>query len=253
MGECAKLSRATHRVVNRVASRTLLRSHRLALLTALGLTPVASPACSGTASSSDGSAGAGGSATGSGGTGAGGVSQPSTCANPVDAFSSPPGDSGFDRCEGGYLSRRAVKQCDSLVPRPERVFGPDMADDQCVLDADCEDRGYGYCTRRVSGGGGSSSASFCEYGCTVDADCAAAEICLCGDPVGKCVPADCTTAADCPGDSICASHDGPDCEGPMGFACTTPQDECTQGSELGRCVFREGANPLDRVAGNVDE
>ncbi len=51
-------------------------------------------------------------------------------------------------------------------------------------------------------------------------------ICFCGDPVGQCVAAMCTSDADCKEGAFCSEFAlTPGCEG-SGFACQNELDEC---------------------------
>ncbi len=83
----------------------------------------------------------------------------------------------------------------------------------------------GYCITGVQFPG-----CVCNYGCLSDSDCSSGQVCLCQDPVGKCVPANCQSDANC-ANGYCSTYDySPGCGG-VAFACTTPRDECQTGSQ----------------------
>ena len=176
-----------------------------------------------TAASSSSSGGSSSGGSSSGGSSSGGSSGgDTTCANPspqmVDGV-----DTGYDLCDAGFLRRRAVVECPSDVPRMNQTCGPIEPEggSSCSTDADCTAKANGYCTM-----GGFDPSCWCNYGCTVDADCGDGQICLCGDPVGQCVTASCTTDADCGDGLLCTSYvSNPGCGG-TGFACQVPTDEC---------------------------
>jgi hypothetical protein len=59
-----------------------------------------------------------------------------------------------------------------------------------------------------------------------DGDCETGNICYCGEPVGRCVPANCTTDADCEAGFNCAGYDSdPGCFS-VTFACQMTSDSC---------------------------
>jgi hypothetical protein len=69
---------------------------------------------------------------------------------------------------------------------------------------------------------------------------------MCGDPVGRCVQADCTTDDDCQ-DGLCATTivGDPGC-GSFQFRCQTAQDECGGDADCAtgkKCVVPEGGGP----------
>jgi len=128
---------------------------------------------------------------------------------------------GFERCETGALRRVAPSTCSSSVPRTEAIEGHSPGIDECDHDSDCSDLPLGHCARREGG-----SANACVAGCIEDSDCAAGRVCLCGEPVGRCIPADCTSGADCEAGFDCLLYDGPTSCLPQLLACQRPGDAC---------------------------
>jgi hypothetical protein len=158
---------------------------------------------------------------------------------------------GWLRCDNGLLHRPAASACASSVPRAEAVtIPPEYLDAgaylQCGQDSDCSAAPYGYCEWLV----GQTYGTFCQYGCTVDADCAAGQVCLCGDPVGTCSNARCSTDAECGPGQLCADYiERPACGG-TAFACQTPSDECAAQSDCPQyeyCTLDRGGEGERRV------
>jgi hypothetical protein len=186
-------------------------------------------ACGGNSSSSaqhGGRAGDGNGAgeTGRGGEGGGGQAGGAAgfpCGTATPLFGA---DSGLERCDRGYLRRVDVANCPSIVPRAVPISNYDEAVDDCEFDRDCPTAAYGpyaHCDVRTGG-----FARACVAGCKLDGDCAEGEACLCGDPVGRCVPASCATGADCATSLDCASYAvTPGCFS-TGFSCQKPGDSC---------------------------
>jgi hypothetical protein len=133
-------------------------------------------------------------------------------------------DTGYDTCAGGALRRRAVVGCPSLLPRAGGGVCPPGGGVGCSSDKDCTDKPLGICQSGDPGG------CFCIYGCARDSDCGSGEVCVCGDPVGRCEPASCGTGgaqgAGCGGCDCIDSTDYPGCPG-KSFACQSPYDQCT--------------------------
>lgn len=140
------------------------------------------------------STGAGGSGGGSGG-----------CVDPqpieIDGK-----DTGYDRCAGGQLRRRASNECPEVTPDDETCCG------ECPEGTFCSTQGEVACS--------------CVEKCSTDADCAEGSICYCGSPAGWCVPAGCATGDDCAGGEECTSWDPTLGCMYLQFACTTPSDAC---------------------------
>ncbi|WP_437961908.1 ferritin-like domain-containing protein [Sorangium sp. So ce119] len=142
-------------------------------------------------------------------------------------------DTGYVRCAGGWMHRAKVVACPSALPREEACSDPSGAAGSCKTDADCTDQPHGYCNAAT--GGDVLPGCYCNYGCTTDADCGEGQICLCGDPVGQCVLAQCTSDDDC-GGLLCSTYVlNPGCGG-TGFACQTSADECASDDD---CVGEE--------------
>jgi hypothetical protein len=160
-------------------------------------------------------------------------------------------DTGYVQCSNGVLHRPAKASCPSLVPRATYSCGaassPGLPGEaplpagNCVSDADCTAHSNGACEASFGLDGGSC---YCTYGCSTDEDCGQGNICLCGDPVGHCVPATCATDASCAGGAQCTAYDtSPGCGG-TAFACQTPMDSCGSAADCeggaGFCML-EGA------------
>lgn len=94
-----------------------------------------------------------------------------------------------------------------------------------MADSDCTEQPYGYCESQFG------APCQCRYGCQTDADCDAGYLCLCGEAIGRCLPATCTTDADCGADSLCASYDSTLCDNFGGFACHSDADQCLSGAD----------------------
>ncbi len=170
----------------------------------------------GGASSTGGTASTNGGAT----TTAGGSTSQNAfpCNNPRPLVSAA---TGYVICDNGSVQRPKVAECPSSIPRPDVVPNPTMLD-TCTKDADCTDQPFGYCLQAPPGAAG----AFCQYGCVKDSDCGSGQICLCGDPVGRCAVATCTFDGDCEPGYGCQSYDGSRGCDVLQFACQTPQDTC---------------------------
>jgi hypothetical protein len=138
-------------------------------------------------------------------------------------------ETGYVECTGGWIHRPERRECASILPRPGQVVPPrDGGVGGCSNDLDCSSVLHGWCAP-VTGVSPPFMNTSCNSGCVRDEECAPGQICLCGDPVGRCIPASCATDADC-GDAKCASsYSGTSCgsSGPTGFACQQPADACT--------------------------
>lgn len=196
------------------------------MFSALGLMPIA---CGGAFSGKEeGGSGGGGSSAGSSATagkpGTAGANSGGSSSGGSSGGGSSSGcervGNGYERCDGGPIHRPRVEQCASSLPRPAtKIAAP--VEGQCATDADCVDMPHGYCTTGVQAPG-----TICAYGCVEDSECGPGSICVCGDPVGRCVGSTCTSDADCGAGLRCQSYDSSHGCGIMRFACQTPQDTC---------------------------
>jgi hypothetical protein len=178
-----------------------------------------------------GEGGSGGSAGTAGGAGQGGEGG-FPCENPTHLE----GVDGYEQCDG-FKHRPEVVTCTSLLPRPTD-WTPDDGD-LCEADTDCTERPHGYCSPNGGQGDpGGLPVRVCHYGCTVDADCGAGSICLCGPVIGACVTSSCTSDAQCGDGLLCASVFNNICM-ESGFACQHPDDECASGLDCpsANCVL----------------
>jgi len=141
-------------------------------------------------------------------------------------------NAGYDSCAQGWTHRSQAQTCLSSAPRADYSC-PAGVSNGCSVDADCTASPNGYCSTSLGAGG-----CYCQYGCLNDSDCGAGQICLCGDPVGKCVQAACRTDAECPG-AYCATYDATAGCGGVSFACSTPQDACHSSADCasGYCIL----------------
>jgi len=159
---------------------------------------------------------------------------------------------GYARCSTGARHRIAATSCPSLLPREgdgtpwlSQFFegdSPGSSDvrGSCQRDSDCSARPHGYCGFAEL----PPARTSCVYGCVRDEECAQDHICLCADPVGHCVPADCRTDAECGRGYLCADYEPP--RAPCGtrdaFACQTPWDTCLDScaNGAGLCLRSSG-------------
>lgn len=156
---------------------------------------------------------------------------------------------GFQRCETGQLHRPSIGTCASPLPRvlafsEEELLAIHAAAIErgiveqlpgilpCADDLQCTALPNGYCEATPN----DDELTECRYGCVSDSQCESGSVCLCGDPVGTCVPALCDSDAECTGDLRCAAYDpAPGCTSfsllPV-FKCQSYQDEC---AHAGHC------------------
>jgi hypothetical protein len=187
-----------------------------------------------------GASGVGGGGTGPGGVGgdAGTAGRPPVdprCANPRPYLGPNGTPTGFVACGGGWLHRPERGECASIVPRPGTVAPATDSGSGCTRDDQCSSMTHGFCKSVTSTYPG-TTYGMCVSGCTKDEDCSAGTICLCGDPVGTCVEANCTTDAACGDVSLCIySERGSPCGGSYNgaFACQKPTDTCNSRLDCG--------------------
>jgi hypothetical protein len=114
---------------------------------------------------------------------------------------------------------------------------------ECRYDSDCTAKPYGHC--------GWKSYYFvdssCQYGCVTNADCEPGSACICGDPVGTCLPATCTIDAECGAGFLCSDFiTDPGCGG-QAFACQQASDACAAYGDCPEgqyCVRGDYAEPI---------
>ena len=210
--------------------RTRLDLVSAALLSALGASQVV--ACGGTALVSDGGGGgSNGGAVGHNGGSAGSIASAGAahagassggatgnqfpCKNPMDT-----GD-GVIQCDG-FTHRPKATTCTSKVPRPEPFANP-SPEAQCKQDSDCTQHPYGWCG---NGDGGQIPGPYCIYGCVKDSDCGDQQLCLCGDPVGRCALAVCHSDAECAAGFLCKGYDSSAGCGITTYTCQSAADTC---------------------------
>jgi hypothetical protein len=165
-----------------------------------------------------------------------------------------PAVAGYVRCKNGIMHRVAKLDCPSPLPR-STVFGSNGPSSipapascaqgiacNCHRDTDCAGL-HGYCNNITPPGGELQPDGQCAWGCVRDEECMIHEICLCGDPIGRCVPSSCTTDAQCASGFACASYPpGRGCPR-EDFGCQDPTDECAIEADCGagkECVVESG-------------
>jgi hypothetical protein len=164
---------------------------------------------------------------------------------------------GYSECANGVIHRPLQAKCPSFLPRSDEVLSsnareklhfpsdirerlpqeppPDASRDECRFDRDCTRAPHGYCVAPFR----SSRPPRCAYGCVNDSECPQG-ICLCDDPVGRCVRAWCSDDAQCTGSSLCATYtDKSGCLSRTGFACQHSIDGCLVDSDCdaGACAW----------------
>ncbi len=194
---------------------------------------------------------------GGGGGGAGGGTI--ACASPA-ALVIGGQDTGFVRCGSSVLHRERVVDCPNLLPRAGggACTALGAATEPCTTDASCTTRPRGFCTTVPTT---HAPGCGCVYGCVRDTDCAAGQICECGDPVGICRAASCTTDGQCATGSLCASaalawggcSSSPP---PRGYECQSPADTCLTNAEcsstsLPACAFSSATGARDCHEGQL--
>ena len=167
------------------------------------------------AGASNGGSSNGGSSNG-GSSNNGGATNHFPCKNPKDI------GNGVIECDG-FSHRPTSGECQSKLPRATPYPNPPVGA-TCKADSDCTEKPHGWCGQ---GSGGQIPGPYCNYGCVKDSECAAEQLCLCGDPVGRCVGASgCSTDAACPAGFLCKSYDVTRGCQFTSFTCQNPADEC---------------------------
>lgn len=181
--------------------------------------------CGGDSSSDNGPAGGSGGAAGSGGIGGlggaggtdGGFAHACKDPKPILVNGQP---TGLESCGMSAAKRTESTTCPEMMPRASACTATQM---DCTTDADCTAAPHGYCAFSAAGFM-QPSVCGCRYGCTQDSECPQGQACLCGEPTGQCVLADCATSADCGSGFDCVTAYG-DCTGKQ-LHCQQPADEC---------------------------
>lgn len=206
---------------------TPLDSWTKRLFVALAISPALAACGSSVVVGGSGGSGAAGGAGGSGGSGAGttgggGVASPFPCENPMPYPGLGEDPNGYQSCEGGMIHHYASGTCVNNLQNHVPPSCNDPTFDECTTDADCTAAPYGFC----SWPGEAVPGCWCNYGCVTSADCAEGYACLCGEPIGVCVPATCDGDGDCDPGMLCSSYtQDPGCGG-TAFSCQTPADDC---------------------------
>lgn len=146
----------------------------------------------------------GGISIGAASTGGAGDQPPKQCEMPTPD----PVGGGIVRCADYSYRRLVPAECPSLLPRPERIEY--QFNTECWYDSECTAEANGYC-----------NYGSCFYGCRNDSDCAGSAVCVCGDPVGRCIASTCRTSADCQPGYPCMAIDSS-----YGFFCQDPEGLC---------------------------
>ncbi|HVU01169.1 MAG TPA: ferritin-like domain-containing protein [Polyangiaceae bacterium] len=151
----------------------------------------------------------------------------SGCLNPTPLPGGNPGDpsGGFVQCEGGKVHRPQTARCWEHIDPEAGPQIPDLPDGSvsvgCTYNKDCAEQPHGYCGANYMPWGGPGPATYaCAYGCVDDSECGAGQICLCGEPVGRCVEARCHVDGDCDNGYSCEEHYVPSgCGSAPVFSC----------------------------------
>jgi hypothetical protein len=139
---------------------------------------------------------------------------------------------GWLGCADGTVQRSERGTCSSSLPRARDLIAgipPQLVQQfidrggviECRQDRDCTNGAHGRCELSEQ----ALPLPFCQYGCVIDAECAAGQVCVCGDPVGRCETAHCTSNADCGDGFACLQWQGDACPG-YDVSCETSRDQC---------------------------
>jgi hypothetical protein len=153
---------------------------------------------------------------------------------------------GFTKCEEGWMHRPERATCPTSVPRAEEFDG--SGSNQCRKDSDCVGP-LQYCAQMTA-----PAEQVCRTGCLSDDDCATGNICVCGDPIGTCSRATCTTDADCPGSACLGTYYLNPCYRLVEFSCATEADRCRRDSDCtqpntGLCRLSNGVRQCQGSGG----
>ena len=138
---------------------------------------------------------------------------------------------GWERCANGLRHRPERGECPSILPRAEGIdlLSERFSQAECQHDSDCDAAAHGFC--HVAPYGLGDERLECAYGCVVDSECGAREVCQCIEGfIGLCVPAPCATDAECEGDGMCVIDESAQCLAPQS-GCQTPHDQCATAAD----------------------
>ncbi len=131
-------------------------------------------------------------------------------------------ETGYAFCTGGPVYRAKAQTCPTNIPHDTgKICHLNMEVWSCKEDAECATNPNGFCSRVPK-----ADSCSCQYGCTTDAECDPGSICMCEDPVGRCVLASCTSNADCKEGALCAEYVPTSTCDTIAFACQDELDEC---------------------------
>lgn len=146
------------------------------------------------------------------------------------------------------VHRAAPTTCTSERPAYDCNLMAGGAPTDCKADAQCDDPAKGRNGRCVGNGHDGCSCSYDT--CTVDADCAAGQLCDCRSDwhygkngPARCLPGNCRVDADCGPDGFCSPSLDPNCGsylGVSGWYCHTKSDSCVNDSD---CQAVDGGFP----------
>lgn len=167
---------------------------------------------------------------GAGGAGMGGASTSKFfCKDPVPVLVEGK-ETGVETCADGSVHKKVSIECPVGTPSKQPACKA-STEGSCSLPSDCTEKPNGYCLEFP--GWATNTSCGCFYGCTKDSDCGPDQVCLCGDPIGKCVTSTCTGDSDCSPGNICSSYDASKGCGGISFACHTDDDACGNDADCG--------------------
>jgi len=151
--------------------------------------------------------------------------------------------------DAGVGNEASVSQVEYLYPGRSTSPGGDR---QCQADSDCTQHPLGYCAPFFGALGATGVA--CRYGCLTDDDCGAGALCECGDPVGQCIQASCRGDDDCADGMKCSEWSSePVCTPTKYFSCQSSADECATSDDCGEgfCDGSSGVRKCEPPSGDV--